>query len=72
VSERRLLPEEPVYVSVADVAALFGTSPQTIRNWIGYGDIPVVRLGPTGAYRIPASWVVDITRRVRGRQGLTP
>jgi hypothetical protein len=67
-AEKLPLPDEPVYVGVTDVAALFGTSPQTIRNWIGYGDIPAIRLGgDRGAYRIPASWLCDLTRTVRER-----
>ncbi len=37
--------EEPAYLSVRDVAALFRISTKTVRRWIKSGDLPATRLG---------------------------
>jgi excisionase family DNA binding protein len=62
------LPEEPLYLSVADVAVLFNLSTQSVRNYIALGDIPALRLSEGGAYRIPASWIVKVTAAARERK----
>lgn len=61
---RRLLPSDPIYVSVAEVCIIFGVSKGTAHSWIKAGLMPALQVGGKGSsYRVPASWVIEISRK---------
>lgn len=39
------LPTNATYLSVRQIADLFGVCPKTVRRWIARGDLPATRLG---------------------------
>jgi excisionase family DNA binding protein len=60
----RLLPSEPIYLPVAEVCVVLGVSRGTAHNWIRSGAMPAIQVGGHGtAYRVPASWLIDICRK---------
>jgi excisionase family DNA binding protein len=60
----RLLPSEPIYVSVAEVCTTLGVSKGTAHHWIAKGIMPAIQVGgPRSSYRVPASWLIDICRQ---------
>ena len=61
---RRLLPSEPIYISVAEVCTVLGVSKGTAHSWIRAGLCPAIQIGGKGSsYRVPASWLVDVCRK---------
>lgn len=44
-------------LSVTELADRWGTHPETIRRRIWAGDCPAFRVGGTGPWRIPVTWV---------------
>jgi excisionase family DNA binding protein len=63
----RLLPSDPIFISTREVAMTLGVTDQTVRNWIEAGMCPAIRIGSErSAYRIPASWLIDICRKGLG------
>lgn len=60
----RLLPSEPIYISVTEVCITLGVSRGTVHHWIKAGIMPAVQVGgPRSAYRVPASWLISICRK---------
>ena len=41
------------FLTVTQIADIFGVNPQTIRIWIKQGDLEAVRHGVAGNYKIP-------------------
>jgi hypothetical protein len=63
--KRRRRVARPVAVQVylvSEVARKFRTSPGAIYRAIERGEVPVLRLGPGAAKRIPAVWVDEQLR----------
>ena len=36
------------YMTIREVADYLGVSERTVRTWVKAGDLPVIRLGPSG------------------------
>jgi excisionase family DNA binding protein len=51
------------FYSVADVAARFEVTSQTVRNWIAAGQLPSVQATPGGRYRIEAQALLAFERK---------
>ena len=58
------------YLTISEVAEMFGVHPSTIRRHISVGDFPAIQFGGRrAAIRIPRSALADLLRRstVEGR-----
>lgn len=61
---RRLLPTDPIYISVAEVCQVLGVTRGTVHSWIRAGLCPALQIGGKGtSYRVPASWLIDTCRK---------
>jgi len=62
------------FYSVAEVAARFEVTSQTVRNWIAAGQLLSVQPTPGGRYKIPAQALLAFVQKsgLRPKDGLTP
>jgi excisionase family DNA binding protein len=56
--DRLYLQHEPDYRSVAEIAALFSVTAETVRNWIASGELPAVNIS-SGQGR-GTRWRIDL------------
>lgn len=56
------------FYRTAEVAAMWGVTERTVRQWVRQGRMPVV-LTPTGRYRYPAATVDAMLARSQRRRG---
>ncbi len=47
-----MLEQSEQLLSVGEAARLIAMSPDSVRRWARSGDLPSVRVGPSGRYRI--------------------
>lgn len=53
-----------LFATVREAATMTGWSEDTVRRMIDGGQMPAIRSGPRGSWRIPLAWIRDAATRM--------